>query len=141
MRNTSVYLFKAKALAEAKQMEAKGLKAGEDFVGCECFLPSGLCSSGLLSMKRSNLVAMQLNSKATSKPKRSKRASEQLVGSRKSYKEIKKSGCGEFVSGRRHKKLLRLNTVPGSSVFLCIMYNLSYTMTVVHVVCMVSYQR
>lgn len=30
-----VYMMKAKAEAEAKQMQAQGLKRGEDFVDCE----------------------------------------------------------------------------------------------------------
>jgi hypothetical protein len=30
-----VYLFRAKAMAEAKKMQAQGMKAGEDFVGCK----------------------------------------------------------------------------------------------------------
>lgn len=30
-----VIFFKAKAVAEAKEMQAKGMKAGEDFVGCK----------------------------------------------------------------------------------------------------------
>ena len=30
-----VHLFKAKAAAEAKALQAQGMKAGEDFVGCK----------------------------------------------------------------------------------------------------------
>jgi len=29
-----VYLFKAKAMAEKKRLQAQGMKAGEDFVDC-----------------------------------------------------------------------------------------------------------
>lgn len=40
----SVFMMKAKAEAEAKEMQAKGLKRGEDFVDCEfphvLFMPS-----------------------------------------------------------------------------------------------------
>lgn len=32
----SVYVMKAKAEAEAKQMQAQGLKRGEDFLDCKC---------------------------------------------------------------------------------------------------------
>lgn len=36
IEKVGVLLFKAKAAAEAKEMQAKGMKAGEDFVGCKC---------------------------------------------------------------------------------------------------------
>jgi hypothetical protein len=35
IEKVGVLLFKAKAVAEAKEMQAKGMKAGEDFVGCK----------------------------------------------------------------------------------------------------------
>ena len=40
IEKVGVLVFKAKAVAEAKEMQAKGLKAGEDFVGCKSFLRS-----------------------------------------------------------------------------------------------------
>lgn len=35
---SSVFMMKAKAEAEAKEMQAKGLKRGEDFVDCKCLI-------------------------------------------------------------------------------------------------------
>jgi hypothetical protein len=35
IEKVGVFVFKAKAVAEAKEMQAKGMKAGEDFVGCK----------------------------------------------------------------------------------------------------------
>jgi hypothetical protein len=37
IEKVGVFVFKAKAVAEAKEMQAKGMKAGEDFVGCKSF--------------------------------------------------------------------------------------------------------
>lgn len=34
IEKVGVYFFKAKAKAEEKEMQAEGMKAGEDFVGC-----------------------------------------------------------------------------------------------------------
>lgn len=36
IEKVGVLVFKAKAVAEAKEMQAKGMKAGQDFVGCKC---------------------------------------------------------------------------------------------------------
>jgi len=35
IEKVGVFVFKAKAVAEAKEMQAKGMTAGEDFVGCK----------------------------------------------------------------------------------------------------------
>lgn len=35
IEKVGVLVFKAKAVAEAKEMQAKGMKTGEDFVGCK----------------------------------------------------------------------------------------------------------
>ena len=71
-------MFKAKAAAEAKKMQAEGLKAGEDFVGCKLFSPSQ-CSRArrcfLLLPYLDEMLTMldtaQLNSRAISRRKRS----------------------------------------------------------------------
>jgi len=39
IEQVGVYLFKAKAMAEKKKLQAQGMKAGEDFVDCK-FHPS-----------------------------------------------------------------------------------------------------
>lgn len=51
-------MMKAKAEAEAKEMQAKGLKRGEDFVDCESLL-SCLCPRAWCSVARSALWHFQ----------------------------------------------------------------------------------
>lgn len=40
IEKVGVLVFKAKAVAEAKEMQAQGMTAGKDFVGCKSNLPS-----------------------------------------------------------------------------------------------------
>jgi hypothetical protein len=35
IEKVGVFVFKAKAVAEAKEMQAQGMQAGQDFVGCK----------------------------------------------------------------------------------------------------------
>jgi hypothetical protein len=44
IEKVGVLVFKAKAKAEEKEMQAKGMKAGEDFIGCK-YLPMAASGS------------------------------------------------------------------------------------------------